>query len=138
MTRDEWLEFLQFPVRPGILATTRSDGRPHVAPVWYDIDEGTVVFNTGTETVKGRNLRRDGRASLCVQDDQRPYAFVTLTGATTWSDHLPEVRRWAGRIGGRYMGLDRADEFGERNGVPGELLIRLSPDNVVAYRAVAD
>jgi PPOX class probable F420-dependent enzyme len=138
MSRDEWLAFLQFPVRPGILGTTSSDGRPHVAPIWYDIDGGEVVFNTGAETVKGRNIRREGAASLCVQDDQPPYSFVTIVGTATWSDHLPEVRRWAGRIGGRYMGLDRADEFGERNGVPGELVIRLTPDKVVAYRSVAD
>lgn len=138
MSHDEWLEFLQAPVRPGMLATTCSDGRPHVVPIWYDLDEGEVVFNTGAGTVKGRNLRREGRASLCVQDDQPPFSFVTLSGKTTWSDHLPEVRRWAGRIGGRYMGLDRSDEFGERNAVPGELVVRLTPEHVVAYRDLAD
>ena len=44
------------------------------------------------------------------------------------SDDLDDVRHWAGVIGGRYMGADRADEYGERNGVPGELLVRLTPD----------
>lgn len=137
MSRDEWLEFLQSPVRPGMLATTCGDGRPHVVPIWFDVDEGAVVFTTGFATVKGRNLRREGRAALCVQDDQPPFSFVSLTGPVEWSDHLPEVRRWAGRIGGRYLGLDRADELAERNGVPGELLVHLRPDRVVAYRDVA-
>ena len=44
---------------------------------------------------------------------------------------LDEVRHWATRIGGRYMGLDRAEEYGARNGVPGELLVRLRPQRVV-------
>src|SRR5690606_37043171 len=53
MTEEEWRAFLRSPVRAASLATTRRDGRPHVAPVWYDVDDdGTVVFNTGADTVK--------------------------------------------------------------------------------------
>jgi hypothetical protein len=48
------------------------------------------------------------------------------------------VRAWAARIGGRYMGADRAEEFGARNGVPGELLVRVTPERVVSARDVAD
>lgn len=144
MSFDEWLAFLQDPVRPGMLATVRPDGRPHLVPVWYEIeladgaDMPTLLFNTGADTVKGRNLRRDGRASLCVQDDKPPFSFVTLNGTAECSDDLDDVRRWAGRIGGRYMGADRADEYGARNGVPGELIVRLTPTTVTAYRDVAD
>ena len=144
MTFDEWLAFLRDPVRPGMLATVRADGRPHVAPVWYDIDlpEGatmpTILFNTGADSVKGRNIRRTGQVSLCVQDDQPPYSFVTLNGTTEVSDDLDDVRLWAARIGGRYMGPHRADEYGTRNGVPGEWIVRLTPTSVTAYRDVAD
>jgi PPOX class probable F420-dependent enzyme len=138
MTRDEWLAFLGAPVRPGVLATTRKDGRPHVTPVWYALDGETLVFTTGADTVKGRSIRRDGRASICVQDDQPPYSFVTVSGSAEWSDEVSDVRHWAGAIGGRYMGADRADEYGDRNGVPGELLVRLRPEHVVAYSDVAD
>jgi hypothetical protein len=138
MSRDEWLAFLQAPVRPGMLATTRKDGRPHLAPVWYALDGDTVVFTTGADTLKGRTIRRDGRASLCVQDDQPPFSFVTVSGAAEWSDVLDDVRHWAGVIGGRYMGADRAGEYGERNGIPGELLVPLRPEAVVAYRDIAN
>ena len=88
--------------------------------------------------MKGRNLRRAGRASLCVQDDRPPFSFVTVEGPVTLIDDLDQVRAWAGRIGGRYMGADRADEYGDRNGVPGELLVRLTPEHVVAAADVAD
>lgn len=145
MPRAEWVAFLQAPVRPAILATTRADGRPHVAPIWYEVDvspddgdQVTLVWNTGADTVKGRNIRRTGQVSLCVQDDRPPFSFVTLSGVATWSDHLPDVGRWAARIGARYMGEDRAEEYGTRNGVPGELVVRLTPTQVVAYKAIAD
>jgi PPOX class probable F420-dependent enzyme len=131
--------FLRSPVRPGVLATVRADGRPHVAPVWFDVDDdGSIVFNTGESTVKGRNLRRSGRAALCVQDDQPPFSFVTVEGTVTFVDDLEAVRTWAARIGGRYMGADRASEYGERNGVPGELLVRLAAEHVVAAADVAN
>ncbi|HEX8804104.1 MAG TPA: PPOX class F420-dependent oxidoreductase, partial [Acidimicrobiales bacterium] len=108
MSEDEWRAYLRSPVRPAMLATTRKDGRPHVAPVWYDLDDdGRIVFNTGADTVKGHAVRRDGRVALCVQDDRPPFSFVMVEGRATWSDDLAQVRTWAGRIGGRYMGADR-------------------------------
>lgn len=139
MSEDEWRAFLISPVRPGILSTTRLDGTPHAAPIWFDLDDSSeIYFNTGEDTVKGRNLRRTGRASLCVQDDQAPFSFVTVSGPVSLSGDLEQVRRWATRIGGRYLGADRAEEMGARNGVPGELIVRLTPEKVVAYRDVAD
>jgi PPOX class probable F420-dependent enzyme len=139
MTDGEWRDFLRGPVRPATLATVRRDGRPHVAPIWYDLDaDGTIVFTTGADTVKGRNLRGDGRVMLCVQDDQPPFSFVTVEGRAELSDDVGPLREWATRIGGRYMGEDRAEEFGRRNAVPGELLVRVTPAHVVAFKDVAD
>jgi PPOX class probable F420-dependent enzyme len=141
MTAEEVHEFLTaLPARPGVLATVRADGRPHVAPIWYvvDDDDGALVFNTGETTVKGRNLIRDGRAALCVDDDQAPFSFVLVEGAVEIVRDLAEVRRWAARIGGHYMGEDRAEEYGARNGVEGELVIRLRPDTVRSAADLAD
>jgi PPOX class probable F420-dependent enzyme len=127
------------PARTGKLATVRADGRPHVAPVWFDVDDdGSLVFNTGRATVKGRNLTRDPRASLCVDDQRPPFSFVVVEGVVEISDDLEEVRRWATQIGGRYMGTDRAEEYGARNGVAGELLVRLRPEHVVSSADLAD
>jgi PPOX class probable F420-dependent enzyme len=140
MSEDEVRTFItRVPARPGILGTTRSDGRPHVAPIWYVVDDdGTIVFTTGDNTVKGRNLSRTGWASLCVDDDAAPFSFVVLEGPVSLSDDQEAVREWAAQIGGRYMGTDRAEEYGARNGVPGELLVRLAPSNVVSAADVAD
>jgi PPOX class probable F420-dependent enzyme len=140
MNDAEVREFLTaMPARPAILATVRADGRPHVAPIWYAMDDDdSIVFNTGETTVKGRNLRRAGYAAMSVDDDEAPFSFVTLEGPVMISDDLAEVRHWAGVIGGRYMGADRAHEYGERNGVPGELLVRLTPTKIVSARDLAD
>jgi PPOX class probable F420-dependent enzyme len=132
MTSEEVRAFLtSVPPHTGKLATVREDGRPHLAPVWFDVDEdGSLLFNTGESTVKGRNLARDGRASFCVDDERPPFAFVVVEGRAELVDDLREVRRWAAKIGGRYMGADRAEEYGARNGVAGELLVRLRPERV--------
>lgn len=140
MSEAELRAFLTaLPARTAKLATVRPDGRPHIAPVWYDLDDdGSFVFNTGESTVKGRNIRREPRVSLCVDDDRPPFSFAVVEGIAALSDDLEEVRRWAARIGGRYMGAERAEEYGSRNGVEGELLVRVRPERVVSAVDLAD
>lgn len=88
--------------------------------------------------MKGRTLKKTGYAALTVQDDRAPFSFVTVQGPVEIIDDLDEVRRWAAVIGGRYMGADRAEEFGARNGVPGEWLIRMTVAHTVSAADVAD
>jgi PPOX class probable F420-dependent enzyme len=138
MTDEQWRAFVSHGTRTGKLSTVRADGSPHVTPIWFLLDGDDVVFNTGKESVKGRNLARDGRAALCVDDDRPPFDFVVLQGRAELSEDLDDVRLWAARLGARYMGDERAEEFGTRNGVPGELLVRLRIEKVLAQAAVAD
>lgn len=140
MSEDECRAFLIEGARTATLAITRADGRPHAAPIWFvvDPDDGALVFTTGAETVKGRALQRDPRVALCVDDDRPPFAFALVEGTAVLSDDLDGMLAWATLIGGRYMGAGRAEEFGERNAVPGELLVRVLPTRVVARRGVAD
>ncbi|MFG2500562.1 PPOX class F420-dependent oxidoreductase [Streptomyces sp. NPDC048441] len=138
MTDDQWRAFVSHGTRTAKLSTVRADGSPHIAPIWFLLDGDDLVFNTGAETVKGRNLARDGRVALCVDDDKPPFAFAVLQGRAELIDDLDEVRHWAARLGARYMGESRAEEFGKRNGVPGELLVRVKIDKVVALASVAN
>ena len=92
----------------------------------------TLVFNTGKDTAKGRYLARDPRVSLCVDLEAPPYAFVQVQGDAELSEDPDELIRTATAIGARYMGPDRAEEFGRRNGVPGELVVRVRPVKVLA------
>jgi PPOX class probable F420-dependent enzyme len=138
MSDTEWRRFVLTGTRTGKLAVTRADGRPHVTPIWFDLDGDDVVFTTHENSVKARHLRRDPRAALCVDDETPPYSYVMLEGTATLSTDLDELLAWATRIGGRYMGRDRAKEYGERNGVPGEVLVRLRVERVHAFRDIAD
>ena len=70
--------------------------------------------------------------SLCVDLEVPPYAFVQIQGDAELSEDPGELVRTATAIGARYMGPERAEEFGRRNAVPGELVVRVRPVKVVA------
>lgn len=125
-------DFLSSGTRTGKLAYLAASGRPLVAPVWFIVEGDSLVFNTAGQTAKGRALARDPRASLCVDLEEPPYAFVQVQGEAELSEDPAELLRTATAIAARYMGAERAEEFGKRNGVPGELVVRLRPVKVVA------
>jgi len=132
------IEFLSAGTRTGMLGYLASDGRPLVAPIWFVVDGGQLVFNTGKETAKGRALQRDPRVVLTVDDPHPPFSFVQVQGVAELSEDPATLRDMAARIGGRYMGSDRAEEFGRRNGVPGELVVRVTPTKVIKAFNLAD
>jgi PPOX class probable F420-dependent enzyme len=137
MSIDEIRTFLLERPRTAKLATVRADGRPHIAPVWFDLDGEVLVFTTWHATVKAANLRRDPRVSLCVDDEAPPFTFVIVEGTTTLSEDPAELRTWATRIAGRYMGQDQAEAYGQRNGVPGEILVRIQPTHIIGQGDIA-
>lgn len=138
MTKDAWQEFVSGGTRTGKAGVTRADGSPHVTPIWFLLDGDDLVFTTHESGVKAIALRRDPRVCVCVDEDTPPYSFVSLWGKASLTEDVDEVRRWATALGGRYMGAERAEEYGARNGVPGELLVRVRITKVVAVRDVAD
>jgi PPOX class probable F420-dependent enzyme len=134
MTDAEIRTFLLDAPRTATLATVRGDGRPRVAPIWFDLDGDEIVFTAWHASVKMANLRRDPRVALCVDDEVPPYAYVVIEGVAALVPEPSATRIWATRIGGLYMGVDRAEEFGARNGdvllaSPGAI-----PDGAVAQR----
>ncbi|XRQ14998.1 PPOX class F420-dependent oxidoreductase [Actinomadura welshii] len=138
MTDSEWRAFVSEGTRTGKAGVTRKDGTPHVTPIWFVLDGGDVVFNTARGSVKGRALARDPRVSICVDDQAPPFSYVQIQAEASLIEDLGEMRRWATAIGGRYMGAARAEEFGRRNAVPTEYLVRARITKVVAERGVAD
>ncbi len=132
------VEFLSAGTRTGMLGYVAADGRPLVAPVWFVVDDGQLVFTTGRDTSKGRALARDSRVAICVDDPHPPYSFVQVQGVASVSDDPQDVLDFTTRTGARYMGADRGDEFGRRNAVPGELVVRVRPTKVVAGFDISD
>lgn len=131
MTHERAMEFLLEGTRTGSVATVREDGRPHVAPIWFVLDDGDVVFTTWHTSVKARNLARDGRAAMTVDTHEPPYAYLVVEGPVSITDDVDESRRVASLAGERYMGKGRGAEFGLRNGVAGELVVRMRIEHFV-------
>ncbi len=138
MTDEQRRAFLSAGTRTAIVSTVRADGRPHAAPVWFVLDGDDLLFNTGADTVKGRNLARDPRVAITVDDATAPYSFVAMTGTVVLADNPPESLLWATAIGARYMGLEAGEQFGRRNAVPGEYLVRFTPTTITALADLAD
>jgi len=135
MTRAEAVEFLAAGTRTGKLAT--HGPAPHVAPIWFLVDGQDLVFTTGETTVKGRSLLDDPRAALCVDSDVFPFSFVVVRGPVALDRAAPDLVDWSTRIAARYVPADKARWYGERNGVPGEMLCRLRMHRVTAERDIA-
>ena len=134
-----WQSFLDaLPARTAKLAIVRADGSPLVAPIWTDRDGEQIVFMTSADTIKGKSILRDGRVSLCWDDDRPPFHFVTISGTTTTSTDPDELLAWGTRIAGRYMGAELAEQYGRRNAVPPEMVVRVTPTSIVAKSSIAD
>ena len=139
MTEAEWRTFVMEGSRTGKLATVQPDGRPHVVPIWFLLDGPDLVFMTGADTVKARNIRHNPHVGIAVDDEHFPFAFVLIQGEATLTAPSPEeMRPYSTAIARRYVGDARADEFGRRNAVEGELLVRVRPGKVVAQKNIAD
>lgn len=133
----EYKQFLSKGTRTGKLATVRKDGRPHVTPIWFEIDGDELVFTTWHESVKAANMQHNPRVSICVDEEIPPFAFVIVEGTVTIKEDADERAYWARRIAARYMGEELADAYGKRNSVEGELVVRVQPTKIIAEKDVA-
>ena len=132
------VDFLSSGTRTGMLGYLARDGRPLVAPVWFIVDDRHLVFNTGKDTAKGRSLQRDSRVVLTVDDPHPPFSFVQVQGVAELSEDSGSLVATATRIASRYVGDELAEKYGRRNGVPGELIVRVAPTKVIAAFNIAD
>lgn len=139
MNEQEMRRFLLAePARTGKIATVRPDGRPHVTPVWFDLEGDTLLFTTWHEAVKAANLQEQPYVALCVDDEEPPFSFVIVEGTATIEKEAPDLKYWTTRIAGRYMGEERSEAFGERNAVPGEWLVKVKIEKMVGEKDLAD
>jgi PPOX class probable F420-dependent enzyme len=133
--------FLNAGTRTAKLAWVTKSGRPAVTPIWFVLDEHDdgfdLVFNTAKASGKAKAFARDGRVSVIVDDEQPPFGLVKLDGVVKLTEEPDERTAFATRIGARYMGRERAAEFGARNGSDDEWLVRLRPENITAIADIA-
>ncbi len=93
--------------RFAVLATINKDGTPQQTVMWYELQGDEVMMNTAHGRLKDRNLARDSRISICIEDGQR---FVTLRGAVTLNDEIETAQADIKRLAARYSGAEQAEK----------------------------
>lgn len=115
------------------LATVRADGRPHVAPVWYMWEDGTLYIETAYNSVKGRNILRDPRCAVTIDvtgGGMRNKHVIIEGEAETIQEH-EEVQSLARRIYVRYLGHESLDTPSVKEMLAGNIFIlRIRPRNI--------
>ena len=140
MSKEEIQTFLMSGTLTGKISTVRKDGRPHVVPIWFILENDDynikVVFTTGQDSLKAKHMLRDPRISFCVDDQTPPFSFISIDGIAEINKEpdLSELLKWATKIAGRYMGQDNAEAYGKRNAVKGEFLVRIRPTKIIAQK----
>jgi PPOX class probable F420-dependent enzyme len=147
MSKEEIARFVMQGTFTGKLATVRKDGSSHVVPIWFVLDNensirkgsiGNIIFTTDSTSVKANNIRRNNRVSICIDDQTRPFSFVTIFGSAKIHIHKhKEVLKWATKIAERYMGKKNAEAYGRRNSSEGAVLVRINPTRIIAEKDIA-
>lgn len=108
------------------VATMRSNGRPHVAVVWADVEGDQVVLNSAEGRAWPANLRRDGQATLTIADRNNQYEYVSLDCRLAQDTH-EGADESIDKLAKKYLD---ADEYPFRQ--PGEqrIVFRLEPERV--------
>jgi PPOX class probable F420-dependent enzyme len=112
-----------------VVSTLRPDGSVHAVPTWVDIQDGKPVLNTAEGRAWPRNLKRDPRVTLTVQNAENPYEYVAIRGHV--AEHTTEgADAHIDALAKKYMGVD---SYPLRQ--PGEqrLIVRIEPEHVHVY-----
>ena len=145
MSNREIRKFLMKGTFTGKLGTVKKDGSTLVVPIWFILEErksgdkiGNIYFTTYSGSTKAKNIQRDSRTSICVDDQTPPFSFVSIYGKAVILPYMQkEVLRWATRIAERYMGKKNAKAYGERNSGEGEVLVQIKPIKIIAEKNIA-
>ena len=138
MTFEARRAFLTEGTRTAVLATTRHDGRPHAVPIAFVLDDDDVLFLTNAESVKGRDLLRDPRVTLLVDDESPPFAFVMIEGTAVASRDVENLEQVARRISQRYDASEGMEDFVRFAREELGMLVRVAPDRIVALERVSE
>jgi PPOX class probable F420-dependent enzyme len=91
--------------RFAVLGTINKDGSPQLTTMWYLLDGDVILMNTKAGRTKERNMRRDPRISVCIEDG---YSYVTISGTVEMVDDPQIAQRDIYRLAVRYNGEEEA------------------------------
>jgi len=108
------------------IATLRSDGAPHVVPVWVDEQDGRLVLNTAEGRAWPRNLERDQRVACAVQNLENPYEYVAIRGRVVERTH-DGADEHIDALAMKYLGQEK---YPGRHEGEQRVIIRIEPEHV--------
>lgn len=125
MSRDERERFVA-DVRIGVLAVASDDGVPIQVPIWYQYQPGgDLLFHTDRDSAKHAALVAAGRASVCVQREEYPYAYVTIDGPITIEEAIDDERT---AIAVRYLGEELGRRYASSTDGTASIAVRIPPE----------
>ena len=123
--KDKERKFLNDNPFIGVVTDLRDDGSPHSTPVWVDVDDGKVSFNTATGRAKPRHLENDPRVALIVTDPEDPYKWVSITGRAELTQQGADEQ--IDKLAKKYLGQD---EYPWRKPEETRLKVLIDPQTV--------
>jgi len=138
MNQNEIKEFLMRGTYTAKLGTINKDGSPHITPIWFILDENDhIIFTTYFKSLKAKNLVRNPKVSICVDDQVPPFSFVIVNGIAKIMTNSRDLLIWTTKIAERYMGKELSLDYGKRNAVEGELIIRVIPTKINGQKDIS-
>ena len=138
MNQNEIKEFLMRGTYTAKLGTINKDGSPHITPIWFILDENDhIIFTTYFKSLKAKNLVRNPKVSICVDDQVPPFSFVIVNGIAKIMTNSKDLLIWTTKIAERYMGKELSLDYGKRNAVEGELIIRVIPTKINGQKDIS-
>jgi PPOX class probable F420-dependent enzyme len=113
------------------IGTVRSDGSVQVAPTWVDVQDGRPVVNSAEGRAWVRNLERDPRITVEVENTENPYEYVEIRGRVAEltregaDEHIDSLAK-------KYLGQD---EYPYRQEGEQRVVIRVEPERVYVQGA---
>lgn len=108
------------------IATVMPDGSPQVTPVWVDLEDGLVVFNSAEGRVKSKNLGLNAKVALSITDEANPYRYVQVRG-TVVERTTEGADANIDRMAKKYLGVE---SYPGRNPAEQRVIFRVRPDRV--------
>lgn len=138
MNQNEIKEFLMRGTYTAKLGTINKDGSPHITPIWFILDENDhIIFTTYFKSLKAKNLVRNPKVSICVDDQVPPFSFVIVNGIAKIMTNSRDLLIWTTKIAERYMGKELSLDYGKRNAVEGELIIKVIPTKINGQKDIS-
>ena len=118
--------------RIATLATIRADGSPHITPVWFRYEDGDFVVSVDRTSQKRKNVERDARVELCIDDRERPPFHTVIVHGRAIVEPAPS-KEWRLALAVHYLGEEMGQRYVETQDNPDGALLRIKVERITGW-----